>query len=170
MIHSFSYIISYYNIGVAVVLQIDEFLASYVRIKDIDPELLGDKSWRTKMRLKSKIFLVLIAACIVYAVTAAIWKVDSMYCDAYDFERYQWLLVLVLFLVILIWRKRCELWVFDTSHPSISFSADWTVARLTRKYFSKQWVYLHFLSNWYFKIRINGNENRCLINKLYNIK
>lgn len=71
------------------VLQIDEFLASYVRIKDIDPELLGDKSWRTKMRLKSKIFLVLIAACIVYAVTAAIWKVDSMYCDAYDFERYQ---------------------------------------------------------------------------------
>lgn len=71
------------------VLQIDEFLASYIRIKDIDPELLGGKSWRTKMRLKSKIFLILIAAAIVYAVTAVIWRVDSMYCDAYQFEDIQ---------------------------------------------------------------------------------
>ena len=68
------------------VLQIDEFLASYIRIKDIDPELLGEKSWRTKMRLKSKIFLVIIAAFIVYVVTAVIWRVDSMYCDSYKFD------------------------------------------------------------------------------------
>eukprot|EP00603_Paraphysomonas_imperforata_P001985 CAMPEP_0114428446 /NCGR_PEP_ID=MMETSP0103-20121206/8928_1 /TAXON_ID=37642 ORGANISM="Paraphysomonas imperforata, Strain PA2" /NCGR_SAMPLE_ID=MMETSP0103 /ASSEMBLY_ACC=CAM_ASM_000201 /LENGTH=512 /DNA_ID=CAMNT_0001597659 /DNA_START=136 /DNA_END=1671 /DNA_ORIENTATION=+ len=32
-------------VGVAVVLQIDEFLASYVQIKDIDTDLLGEKSW-----------------------------------------------------------------------------------------------------------------------------
>ena len=76
---------SFFCAGVAVVLQIDEFLASYIRIKDIDPELLGTKSWRTKMRLKSKIFLITIAGFIVYSVTVIIWRVDSLYCDAYNF-------------------------------------------------------------------------------------
>ena len=70
-------------------LQIDEFLASYIRIKDIDVHLLGAKSWRTKMRLKSKMFLVSMAGCLVYVVTVVIWRVDSLYCDSYKFEDYQ---------------------------------------------------------------------------------
>lgn len=72
--------------GVAIVLQIDEFLASYIRIKDIDPDLLEKKSWRTKMMLKSKMWLIILAGLIVYAVTLACWRVDSMYCSSYQFE------------------------------------------------------------------------------------
>jgi len=68
------------------VLQIDEFLAVYIGIKDIDPLLLEKKSWRTKMMLKSKMWLIAIAALIVYAVTLTCWRVDYLYCDSYDLE------------------------------------------------------------------------------------
>lgn len=73
-------------VGVAIVLQIDEFLAGYIRIKDIDPTLLGKKSWRTRMMLKSKLWLIGLAAFIVYAVTLTIWRVDSLYCASYNLE------------------------------------------------------------------------------------
>jgi len=73
-------------VGVAIVLQIDEFLAVYIGIKDIDPLLLEKKSWRTKMMLKSKMWLIAIAALIVYAVTLTCWRVDYLYCDSYDLE------------------------------------------------------------------------------------
>lgn len=67
-------------------LQIDEFLASYIRIKDVDPELLEKKSWRTKMMLKSKIWLITIAAVVVYIMTISCWRFDSLYCASYQFE------------------------------------------------------------------------------------
>ena len=67
-------------------LQIDEFLASYIHIKDIEAELLEKKSWRTKMMLKSKMWLISLAACIVYAVTLTVWRMDSLYCASYQFE------------------------------------------------------------------------------------
>jgi hypothetical protein len=79
-------IITCMYVGVAIVLQIDEFLASYIRIKDIDPELLEKKSWRTKMMLRSKIWLILIAALLVYCVTVACWRLDSLYCGSYNYE------------------------------------------------------------------------------------
>jgi len=74
-------------VGVAIVLQIDEFLASYIRIRDIDEELLEKKSWRTKMMLKSKIWLITIAALIIYGITLACWRLDSMYCDSYKLNK-----------------------------------------------------------------------------------
>lgn len=70
----------------AIVLQIDEFLAVYIGIKDIDPGLLEKKSWRTKMMLKSKMWLIGLAAMLVYAVTLTCWRVDYLYCDSYDLE------------------------------------------------------------------------------------
>jgi hypothetical protein len=63
-------------IGVAIVLQVDELLASYIKIKDIDPHLLK-KSWHTRMLLRSKIALVVIFGFCVYGVTLTIWYTDK---------------------------------------------------------------------------------------------
>ena len=71
-----------YNVGVAIVLQIDELLASYLRIKDIDPKMLSEKSWRSKMLLSSKLWLVLICGISVYGVTQFFWQYDKKYCPS----------------------------------------------------------------------------------------
>lgn len=73
-------------VGVAIVLQIDEFLAVYIRIKDINPQLLESKSWRKKMMLNSKMWVIAIAAAFVYVVTIVCWRVDSLYCASYNLE------------------------------------------------------------------------------------
>ena len=66
-------------IGVAIVLQVDELLASYMKIKDIDPKLLTEKSWQTKMLLRSKIALVIFFGFLVYIITLTIWYSDKWY-------------------------------------------------------------------------------------------
>jgi hypothetical protein len=38
------------------------------------------------MMLKSKMWLIGIAALIVYAVTITCWRVDYLYCDSYNVE------------------------------------------------------------------------------------
>lgn len=53
-------------IGVAIVLQVDELLASYLKIKDIEPKLLSDSSWKTKMLLSSKLAIVVFFGILVY--------------------------------------------------------------------------------------------------------
>lgn len=63
-------------------LQIDELLASYLRIKDIDPKMLSEKSWRSKMLLSSKLWLVLICGISVYGVTQFFWQYDKKYCSS----------------------------------------------------------------------------------------
>ena len=58
-------------------LQIDELLAGYLRIKDIDRKLLAEKSWRSKMLLSSKLWLVGICGMLVYGVTQFFWQYDK---------------------------------------------------------------------------------------------
>ena len=72
-------------IGVAIVLQVDELLASYIQIKDIDPKLLTERSWQTRMLLRSKLGLVVFFGFIVYIVTLSIWYTDK-WCVLYFFS------------------------------------------------------------------------------------
>lgn len=66
--------------GVAIILQVDELLASYVKIKDINPKLLsGAGSWKTKMLLSSKLALVVILGFCVYLITLVVWYTDRWY-------------------------------------------------------------------------------------------
>lgn len=81
-------------IGVAIVLQVDELLASYLKIKDIEPKLLSDSSWKTKMLLSSKLAIVVFFGILVYLVTLAVWYSDEWYIRLYYF---------ILFIIILIY-------------------------------------------------------------------
>jgi hypothetical protein len=70
--------------GVAIILQVDELLASYIKIKDIEPKLLsGVGSWKTKMLLSSKMALVVILGSCVYLVTLAVWYTDKWYAPGF---------------------------------------------------------------------------------------
>jgi len=71
--------------GVAIVLQVDELLASYIRIRDIDTDLLTEKSWQIRMLMRSKIGLVILFGLCVYLVTLAIWYTDRWYCQDIDY-------------------------------------------------------------------------------------
>lgn len=82
------YICIHVYIGVAIVIQIDDLLAMYIRIKDICPGLLRNNNWKQRMDLSSKIALIAILGFVVYAIILMVWYTDYMWVVTRDAAYY----------------------------------------------------------------------------------